>query len=37
MAILAECPVCYKKHKVSKKLCPCGTDLDKEKKAKKVR
>lgn len=37
MAILAECPVCHKKQKVKNKLCKCGQDLDKAKRAKKVR
>ena len=37
MAILAECPVCHKKHSVKAKACPCGADLDNEKKNKRVR
>lgn len=37
MAILAECPVCHKKHSVKAKACPCGANLDNEKKNKKVR
>jgi hypothetical protein len=37
MAILAECPVCHKKHSVKSKACPCGANLDNEKKNKKVR
>ena len=36
MAILAECPVCHKKHSVKAKACPCGAHLDNEKKNKKV-
>ncbi len=32
MAVLAECPMCHKKQKVSNKLCYCGADLDKIKK-----
>ena len=34
MAILAECPACHKKQKAKNKLCKCGEDLDKAKKAK---
>jgi integrase len=38
MAILAECPICHRKQKTKNKFCPgCGNDLDKSKKAKKVR
>jgi len=37
MAILAECPACHMKQKAKNKLCKCGQDLDKAKKAKKVR
>ena len=36
MAILAECPVCHKKQNASNRLCSCGEDLLKAKKAKKV-
>ena len=32
MAILAECPMCHRKQKVSNKLCHCGAELDKIKK-----
>lgn len=37
--ILAECPVCHRKQSVKNKICNagCGVDLDREKKAKKVR
>jgi len=37
MAILAECPVCHRKQSIRKKNCACGTDLDAEKRNKKVR
>jgi integrase len=37
MAILAECPVCHKKQTVRNKACKCGKDLDKAKRAQKVR
>lgn len=37
MAILAECPVCHKKQKVTNKVCDCGTGFDKAKKSGKVR
>jgi integrase len=44
MAILAECPICHKKQKVTNKKCwnekterGCGADLDKAKRSKKVR
>jgi len=37
MGILAECPVCHRKQTRKNKLCKCGQDLDKLKKAKKVR
>jgi integrase len=37
MAILAECPRCHKKQSIQKKACPCGANLDGEKKSKKVR
>ena len=37
MAIKAECPLCRRKQKVSNKVCACGQDLDKAKRAKKVK
>lgn len=37
MAILARCPTCHKKQKVSNKICDCGESLDKAKRAKRVR
>ncbi|HVO83181.1 MAG TPA: site-specific integrase [Syntrophobacteria bacterium] len=37
MAIKAECPICHRKQAVSHKVCECGQDLDKAKRAKKVR
>jgi|WetSurMetagenome_2_1015567.scaffolds.fasta_scaffold57809_2 diadenosine tetraphosphate (Ap4A) HIT family hydrolase len=37
MAILAECPQCHKKQAIKHKLCTCGGDLVKLKKANKVR
>lgn len=37
MSILAECPMCHKKQKTKNKACKCGVDLDKAKKAKKVK
>jgi integrase len=37
MAILAECPQCHKKQSIRNKICPCGKDLDKAKRAQKVR
>ena len=37
MAIKAECPLCHKKQAVKNKLCACGQDLDKAKRAKKVK
>ena len=36
MAILAECPVCHRKASIKNKRCKCGTNLDAEKKSKKV-
>ena len=33
MAILAQCPICRAKRKVSNKLFNCGVDSDKAKKA----
>jgi hypothetical protein len=32
MAILAQCPICRAKRKVSNKLCNCGVDSDKAKR-----
>lgn len=37
MAILAECPLCHKKQATKNKRCRCGANLDKSKKAGKVR
>ncbi len=37
MAILAECPLCHKKQSAQRKVCKCGADLVKEKRAKRVR
>jgi len=37
MAILAECPQCHKKQSIRNKACACGNDLDKAKRAQKVR
>lgn len=37
MAVLAECPVCHRKQSARSKLCKCGQDLDKAKRAQKVR
>ena len=44
MAILAECPICHKKQKVTNKKCwnektkrGCGADLDKAKRSRRVR
>jgi hypothetical protein len=37
MAILAQCPVCRVKQKISNKRCRCGEDMDKAKKGKRVR
>ena len=37
MSILQECPKCRKKQKISNKKCKCGQNLDKSKKAKKVK
>jgi len=37
MAILLEFPVCHKKQSIRNKICPCDTDLDVEKRNKKVR
>jgi hypothetical protein len=37
IGILAECPRCHKKQAVKNRICVCGADLVKEKRAKKVR
>jgi integrase len=37
MAILGECPQCHKKQSVRNKVCACGKDLDKAKRAQKIR
>lgn len=37
MAILIECAVCHSKQKNSNKKCSCGEDLDKQKKAGRIR
>ena len=37
MAILAECPICHKKHAVKNRLCSCGEDLVKAKRSNKVK
>jgi integrase len=37
MAILAECPFCHRKQSAKNKLCKCGADLVKAKRAKKVK
>jgi len=37
MAILQECPYCHRKQALKHKQCSCGGDLDKAKKARKVR
>jgi len=37
MAIKAECPLCHKKQAVKNKVCTCGQDMDKAKRAKKVK
>ena len=37
MAILAECPRCHNKQSISNKKCKCGNDLDKAKKAQRVK
>ncbi len=37
MAILSECPVCHRKQSVRNKLCPCGNDLDKAKRSRRVK
>jgi hypothetical protein len=34
MAILAECPICHRKQAIRNKVCSCGQDLAKAKKAK---
>ena len=37
MAILVECPACHKKQAVKNRLCDCGEDLVKAKKAKRAK
>ena len=37
MGIRAECPPCHKKQTVKNKVCTCGQDMDKAKRAKKVK
>ncbi len=37
MAILAECSMCHKRQSVRNRRCPCGEDLDRLKRSKKVR
>jgi len=37
MSILAECPICHKKQSNRNKVCTCGGNIDKAKKANKVR
>lgn len=37
MAILAECPICHRKQATKNKVCKCGQDMDKAKRAKKVK
>jgi hypothetical protein len=37
MAIIAECPMCHKKQSARNKTCSCGSNLDKEKRNKKVK
>jgi integrase len=37
MAILAECPICRNRQKVSNKICKCGQDLDKAKRSSRVK
>ena len=37
MAILAECPFCHRKQSLKNKKCSCGADLDKLKKAQKIK
>jgi hypothetical protein len=37
MAILAECPQCHQEQSIRNKACSCGNDLDKTKRAQKVR
>jgi len=37
MAIKAECPLCHKKQAIKNKVCACGQNMDKAKKAKKVK
>jgi integrase len=37
MSILAECPICHRKQSAKNKKCACDEDLDKAKRAKKVK
>ena len=37
MAILAECPICRSKQKLTNKNCKCGEDLAKAKRSKRVK
>ena len=37
MGIRAECPPCHKKQTVKNKVCVCGQDMDKAKRAKKIK
>ena len=37
MAILAECPFCYRKQSVKNRLCSCGEDLIHLKRSKKMK
>lgn len=37
MGVLSECPFCHRKQSVKNKECKCGRDLDRAKRAKKVR
>lgn len=37
MAIKAECPLCHRKQAAKNKTCSCGQDMDKAKRAKKVK
>jgi len=37
MAILQECPICHKRHKVTKNKCSCGENLEKARRAQRVK
>jgi hypothetical protein len=37
MAIKSECPLCRRKQAVKNKVCACGQDMDKAKRARKVK